>query len=99
MFYRGGGGSGTSVHHSDQRELLQVSSNDGRISGSRIKHDRVSVLFQILLSTTMVIEDLLIEITSVHCRFQFSYWEYMSVGLSAKFRHKKNCTFSRYSTS
>ena len=37
-------------------------------SGSRIEHDWVSVLFQILLSTTMVSEDLLIDITIVHYR-------------------------------
>ena len=39
-------------------------SNGGRISGSRIEHDWVSALFQILLSTTMVSEDLLIDINS-----------------------------------
>ena len=68
MLYIEGGGSGTFVHLSDRRKLLQVSSNGGRISCSRIEHHWVSVLFQILLSTTMVSEDLLIDITIVHYR-------------------------------
>ena len=64
MLYREGRGSGTFVHHSDRRKLLQVSSDGGRISSCCIEHNWVLVLFQTLLITTMVSEDLLIDINS-----------------------------------